>query len=81
MTSRRACLLSGLAWCATTAIAWHGGMAVAGWTGADAPRVAQAFLLDHDVRDFPGVYLVKEQVRKQLQAMTGPGRAQVVKEL
>jgi hypothetical protein len=56
-------------------------MAVAGWTDADAPRVAQASLVDHDVNDFPGVYLVKDQVRKQLQAMPGPARAQGVKEL
>jgi hypothetical protein len=56
-------------------------MAAAGWTDADAPRVARAFLIDTGVNDVPGVYLIKLPVRKQLQALGGPARARTVKEL
>jgi len=56
-------------------------MAVAGWSDADAPRVARMLLVDTGVNDLPGVYLIKPPVRKRLQAMGAAERAQAVKEL
>ena len=75
MTNRRVYLLGGLALCATTVIAWQGGMAVAGWTDADAPHVAETFL-SSNANDLPGVYLLKPQARKALEAMGGPAAFQ-----
>jgi hypothetical protein len=81
MTNIRKCWLGGLALCGTTVLAWQSGMAVAGWTDADAPRVARTILVDNDVNDLPGAYLIKAPERRLLQAMGGPERAQAVKEL
>ena len=81
MTRAQFVFLGGATLCATGVLAWQGGLTAAGWTEADAPRVARAALVDSTPPDLPGVWLIKAAARKQLQAMYGAERARVVQDL